>query len=151
MGLLDTLMRQVASDGNLSPTMMTAVNSLLAQNTAAGGNQAQNAAASNASDPNAGNLLNGIGGLISKLQDAGHGDTVNSWVSKGQNKPLDPSHLGAALGQKNVSAAAQQAGVSEPELLSQLANALPGIVSKLAASGTVPSLQQFATAFLQQK
>jgi uncharacterized protein YidB (DUF937 family) len=98
-----------------------------------------------------GGLVGGLGGLLAKLQNAGHGDIANSWVGSGPNKPIDPKQLGSALGPNAVSTAAQQAGMSEQQLLSQLATALPGIVDKLTANGTIPSLQQLAGAFTQQQ
>jgi uncharacterized protein YidB (DUF937 family) len=98
-----------------------------------------------------GGLLSGLDGLLNKLEKAGHGDTVNSWVGSGANKPIDPSQLGDALSPKAVSTAAQQAGMNEQELLSQLATALPGIVDKLTANGKIPNLQQLASVFLQQQ
>jgi uncharacterized protein YidB (DUF937 family) len=97
-----------------------------------------------------GGLLGGLEGLVETLQNAGHGETVNSWIGKGPNKSIDPGQLGAALGQQNVSTAAQQAGMNEQELLTQLSRSLPQIVDKLSANGKLPNLQQIAAAFLQK-
>jgi uncharacterized protein YidB (DUF937 family) len=97
-----------------------------------------------------GGLVGGLGGLLEKLQSAGHGETVKSWLGPGQNQPIEPGQLGSALGQKNIGAAAQQAGVSEQEFLSQLAQVLPQFVDKLTPNGRIPSLQEISAA-LQQK
>jgi uncharacterized protein YidB (DUF937 family) len=97
-----------------------------------------------------GGLVGGLGGLLDKLQNAGHGETVNSWLGPGQNQPIQPGQLGSALGQKTVTAAAQQAGTTEQDLLSQLAQALPQFVDKLTPNGRVPSLQEIATALSQK-
>jgi uncharacterized protein YidB (DUF937 family) len=105
-------------------------------------------AASSASSD--GGLVGGLGGLLDKLQTAGHGDTVKSWLGPGQNQPIQPGQLGSALGQKTLSAAAQQAGMSEQDLLSQLAQALPQFVDKLTPNGRVPNLQEVAAALSQK-
>src|SRR5262249_30982508 len=78
-----------------------------------------------------GGLLDGLGGLLEKLQNAGHGETVKSWLGPGQNQPIEPGQLHSALGQKTVSEAAQQAGMPEKDFLSQLAQHLPEFVDKL--------------------
>jgi uncharacterized protein YidB (DUF937 family) len=95
-------------------------------------------------------LVGGIGGLLEKLQNAGHSDIANSWVGPGQNMPIEPGQLRSALGQGAVSDAAQQAGVSEQDLLSQLAQSLPQFVDKLTPNGRIPSLQEIAAALLRK-
>lgn len=97
-----------------------------------------------------GGLVGGIGGLLEKLQNAGHSDLANSWVGPGQNLPIEPGQLRSALGQRAVSDAAQQAGVTEQDLLSQLAKSLPQFVDKLTPNGRIPSLQEIAAALSQK-
>lgn len=158
MGLLDDVMGKAAPGGGLSKPLMIALGALIVGKMMSG--NSSGAAAGNSAPPLApgadpaateGGLLGGLGGLLEKLQTAGHGDTVNSWVGSGANKPIDPNQLGKALGPQAVNTAAQQAGVSEQELLSQLAAALPGVVDKLTTNGTIPNLEQLASAFLQPK
>ena len=97
-----------------------------------------------------GGLVGGLGGLLDKLQNAGHGETVKSWLGPGQNQPIQPGQLGSALGQKTISDAAQQAGISEKDLLAQLAQNLPQFVDKLTPNGRIPSLQEIAAALAQK-
>ena len=97
-----------------------------------------------------GGLVGGIGGLLEKLQDAGHSDVANSWVGPGQNLPIEPGQLRSALGQSTVNDAAQQAGVTEQDLLSQLSRSLPQFVDKLTPNGRIPSLQEIAAALSQR-
>jgi len=97
-----------------------------------------------------GGLAGGLGGLLDKLQNAGHGETVKSWLGPGQNQPIQPGQLGSALGQKTISDAAQQAGISEKDLLAQLAQNLPQFVDKLTPNGRIPSLQEIAAALAQK-
>jgi uncharacterized protein YidB (DUF937 family) len=94
------------------------------------------------SGADAGSLLGGLGGLLNKLSDAGHDDKVNSWVGSGQNKPIESHQIGTALGPKTVSDLAQQSGLSEQDLLSQLAKSLPGVIDKLTPGGRVPTMQE---------
>lgn len=97
-----------------------------------------------------GGLAGGLGGLLEKLQNAGHGNTVKSWVGPGQNQPIDPGQLRSALGQNTISNVAKQAGINEQELLSQLSQALPQFVDKLTPNGKVPSLQDIAAALTRK-
>jgi uncharacterized protein YidB (DUF937 family) len=86
----------------------------------------------------AGGLAGGLGGLLAQLNNAGQGHVANSWVGSGPNVPIQPTQLGSALGQTTVSELAQHAGMSEQELLAQLAQVLPGVVDKLTPDGRVP-------------
>lgn len=151
MGLLDEVndvMGKSAPGGNLTKPLMIALGALLVGKMMSGGSAQASTPA--ASAPNGG-LLGGVGGLLDKLKDAGHGDKVNSWVDPGtEKKPIAPGELGTALGQQNVTNAAQQANMSEQQLLSMLAQNLPQIVSKLTANGGIPSLQQIASALTQK-
>ncbi|ARP98870.1 YidB family protein [Pseudorhodoplanes sinuspersici] len=153
MGLLDAVNNSTPG-GNIAKPLMIALGTLLVHKMFSGSNAAplQPSAtpeANSAAGTPDGGLLGGLGGLLNQLQASGHGDKVDSWVGSGQNKPIDPGQLGSALGQKTVSNAAQQAGVSEQELLSQLAQNLPGLVDKLTANGRLPTLQEVAAALTQ--
>ncbi|MPZ39575.1 MAG: DUF937 domain-containing protein [Rhizobiales bacterium] len=157
MGLLDDAVNQVAPGGNVAKPLMIALGALLVHKMMSGGGAAaQNSeptlvpkADAGAATPDGG-LLGGLGGLVEKFEKAGQGDTAKSWVGNGPNKPIDPGSLAKAIGPQNVQAAAQQAGVNEQQLLQQLAQNLPGIVDKLTANGSIPSLQQLASAFLKK-
>src|SRR5262245_20927825 len=47
----------------------------------------------------AGSILSGgLGDVLKQLQQGGQGDAANSWVGKGENKPISPGDLGSALG-----------------------------------------------------
>jgi uncharacterized protein YidB (DUF937 family) len=154
MGLLDNLFNQAVPDGNIAKPAMIALGALLVGKMLSSG---QSQSAQPAADPQAdataaptgGDLLSGLGGILQRLQDAGHGDTVNSWVGSGQNAPIHPDHLGAALGQDTVSNLAQQAGVNQQELLNVLAQALPALIDRFTPNGRLPTSQE-AHALLQQ-
>jgi uncharacterized protein YidB (DUF937 family) len=82
--------------------------------------------------------LGGLGGLVSKMQQSGLGDVVGSWVGTGQNMPVQPDQLGAALGHDTISSMAGQLGMNNNDLLGQLAQMLPQVVDKLTPQGQVP-------------
>ena len=68
---------------------------------------------------------------------------------------IDPTPIHSSLSLSacfslKASDAAQQAGVTEQELLSQLSQNLPQFVDKLTANGRIPSLQEIAGALLQK-
>jgi uncharacterized protein YidB (DUF937 family) len=88
--------------------------------------------------------LGGLGDLLRKLSDAGHDDKVNSWVGPGQNQPIEPHQVGTALGPNTVSDVARQSGMSEQDLLAQLARALPGLIDQLTPNGRLPTMQELS-------
>jgi uncharacterized protein YidB (DUF937 family) len=141
---------------NLSKTLLLGLGALLVRRMLSGGGASgrMSAPQDQGLDPGAptpdGGSVGGIGGLLEKLQNAGHSDIADSWVGPGQNLPIDPGQLRSALGQKALRDAAQRAGVTEQELLSQLSRALPQFVDKLTPKGRIPSLQEIA-ATLSQK
>jgi uncharacterized protein YidB (DUF937 family) len=138
---------------NLSKPLMLGLGALLVSKMLSGGGATgrpstpQNGAGGVAPD---GGLAGGLGGLLEKLQSAGHGETVKSWLGPGQNQPIESGQLGSVLGQKTISNVAQQAGISEQEFLSQLSQALPQFVDKLTPNGRIPSLQEIAAALSQK-
>lgn len=80
----------------------------------------------------------GLDGLVGKLQEAGLGDTVSSWIGAGPNQPIDPQQLGAALGDDEVQRLSASSGLDIGALLPLLAAFLPQIVNMLTPDGSVP-------------
>jgi uncharacterized protein YidB (DUF937 family) len=80
----------------------------------------------------------GLQGLIDKLGKSGLDDVVQSWVSTGGNKQVDPARLGEALGDDKVNELAQQSGLPVAALLPLLASALPSVIDALTPDGKVP-------------
>nr|WP_321797008.1 YidB family protein [Caballeronia sp. J97] len=81
----------------------------------------------------------GLMGLIQRFQQHGAGDVVQSWIGTGENKPISPDTLTNVLGQDNVGALAQKAGVSGDQLSGMLAAVLPHIVDRATPNGEVPA------------
>jgi uncharacterized protein YidB (DUF937 family) len=93
----------------------------------------------------AGSILSGgLGDLIKQLQQAGHGDTANSWVGNGQNKTIAPGDLLKALGPDQVNSLMSQSGLSRDELLAGLSEQLPAVVNHLTPDGRVPTEQEMS-------
>ena len=88
----------------------------------------------------AGSVLGGLGDLIGKLTAGGAGPQVNSWVGQGANQPIQPGTLGSALGQNTLNELSQRTGMSQQELLNQLATVLPQLINHLTPNGRMPTL-----------
>jgi uncharacterized protein YidB (DUF937 family) len=88
----------------------------------------------------AGSILSGgLGDLIKQLQQGGQGEVADSWVGKGQNKPIAPGDLANALGADQIDAIAAQSGMSRDDLLQGLSQYLPDVVDHLTPDGRLPS------------
>jgi uncharacterized protein YidB (DUF937 family) len=80
----------------------------------------------------------GLDAMVSKLNDAGLGDAVGSWVGTGPNQQVDPQALGSALGDDEVQRLAGKSGLDIGAMLPLLAAALPAIINVLTPKGQVP-------------
>ncbi|MGY3547574.1 uncharacterized protein YidB (DUF937 family) [Bradyrhizobium sp. USDA 4469] len=84
-------------------------------------------------------LSGGLGDLLNQLKQGGHGETANSWVGKGENKPISPGDLANALGADQIQSLSAQSGLSRDELLSGLSQYLPQVVDHLTPDGRLPT------------
>jgi uncharacterized protein YidB (DUF937 family) len=126
MGLLDSVVGALGqaaggagSGGGQEAALMNAVMALLSDNGNGG--------------------AAGLGGLVGKLQQAGLGDIVNSWISTGQNLPVSGSQLQDALGSDTLGPLARQLGLGEGDLAGGLSGLLPQLVDGLTPDGQLPS------------
>jgi uncharacterized protein YidB (DUF937 family) len=136
MGLLDSVIGALGQaaggsgggggGGGQQAALMNAVLALLADNGGGGG----------AGD---GGGTAGLGALVAKLQQAGLGDVVNSWISTWQNLPLSGDQLQGALGSDTLGPLARQLGLGEGDLAGGLAGLLPQVVDGLTPDGQLPS------------
>lgn len=93
----------------------------------------------------AGSILSGgLGDLMKQLQQGGQGEAANSWVGKGQNKPISPGDLASSLGADQIEAIASQAGLSREELLQGLSQYLPDVVDQLTPDGRLPEANELS-------
>jgi uncharacterized protein YidB (DUF937 family) len=93
----------------------------------------------------AGNVISGgLGDLLNQFQQNGHGETVNSWVGKGENKPISKGDLASALGSDQLDQLSSQSGMSRDELLDGLSKYLPQVVDHLTPDGRLPNGDEVA-------
>lgn len=81
----------------------------------------------------------GLSGLVKTFEQQGLAHVVGSWISNGQNLPIDASQLQAVLGSDTVQRLAGQLGLNPAELSGQLAQWLPQIVDRLTPQGQLPA------------
>jgi uncharacterized protein YidB (DUF937 family) len=81
----------------------------------------------------------GLGGLVSKFEQAGMGDVIGSWVGKGENAPISGGQLQDVLGSDVISSIAQKLGINAATLLPMLATLLPTLIDQLTPKGQVPA------------
>jgi uncharacterized protein YidB (DUF937 family) len=85
----------------------------------------------------------GVQGIVGKLQGAGYGDQVQSWLGAGPNQPVTADGIAQAIGHGKLGEMAQQYGVQPDQLSGLLAHVLPGLVDRMSPNGTVqPHLAQ---------
>jgi uncharacterized protein YidB (DUF937 family) len=84
-------------------------------------------------------ISGGLGDLLKQLQQNGHGETANSWVSPGPNKQIAPGDLASALGADQINSLMSQSGLSRDELLSGLSQHLPDVINHLTPDGRLPT------------
>ena len=81
--------------------------------------------------------LGSIGGLLTQLQQGGLGGQVASWLGNGANAAISPDQLRNALGSDQVQQMARSAGLPVDQLLSMLAQHLPGTIDKMSPNGAL--------------
>ena len=86
-----------------------------------------------------GGVGGGLGALLQQLQKGGLGEVAASWVGTGQNLPVSADQLQSVLGGDQIGALAQQAGLSQGDLMGQLAHMLPQVVDRLTPNGQLPA------------
>lgn len=82
--------------------------------------------------------MGGLGGLVSKFEQAGLGDAVGSWIGTGENQPVSPDQVQGALGSDAIAGMASRLGINAQTLLPLLASVLPLLINQLTPQGKVP-------------
>ena len=85
-----------------------------------------------------GSILGGLGDLVEQFRTSGQGRKAESWVSTGQNEPIDDREMEQALGPDLLERLTQQTGLSREELLRRLSQTLPQTVDQLTPEGRLP-------------
>jgi uncharacterized protein YidB (DUF937 family) len=89
-------------------------------------------------------ISGGLGDLLKQFQQSGQGETANSWVSPGPNKPISPGDLASALGADQINGLMSQSGLSREELLNGLSQHLPEVINHLTPDGRLPTESELA-------
>jgi uncharacterized protein YidB (DUF937 family) len=84
-------------------------------------------------------LSGGLGELVDRFKQSGEGETAESWVKTGPNKPCTPRQLEQAIGPEVLDTLSKQTGLAREELLSRLCRELPDAVDKYTPQGRLPA------------
>ena len=88
----------------------------------------------------AGGLLSGgLGQLVDRFRQNGHGAAADSWVSQGPNHEMSPQRLQQAIGPDVLDTLSKQTGLTHDELLSRLSRELPPAVDRYTPDGRLPA------------
>lgn len=79
--------------------------------------------------------IGSVDGLLAKLQQAGLGKEVASWLGNGPNQPITAEQIKAALGNPQVQQIAQHLGIPADKLLALLSGQLPQVIDQLSPNG----------------
>jgi len=87
----------------------------------------------------AGAILNGgLGELVERFKQSGHGPIADSWVNTGANKPCSEADLERAIGPEVLQTLAVRTGLSRDDILTRLCRELPDAVDKYTPQGRLP-------------
>ena len=84
-------------------------------------------------------LSGGLGDLVERFRQSGHGQAADSWVKTGPNQPIGREQLQQAIGPDVLNTLSQHTGLSQEELLSRLTRELPAAVDKFTPQGRLPT------------
>lgn len=80
----------------------------------------------------------GLAGLTEKFNQAGMGDVISSWISTGENAPINADQLSQVLGSDAIGDIASKLGMDQGQAGGLLAQVLPAIVDQLTPGGQAP-------------
>jgi uncharacterized protein YidB (DUF937 family) len=87
-------------------------------------------------------LRRGVGNTVEDIERSGHGEIARSWVGRGENRPISPEKLEAALGEHGIRDLMEQTGMERDELLATLSEHLPRVIDHLTPEGRLPTEQE---------
>ena len=149
MGMFDDALKNSVPGGNLATPIAVAVGALILGKLFGGGSSPAPAPSapmpnpmptSVPANPPSSSVIGGLSDLIGRLTAGGAGQHVNTWVGPGQNQPIEPGQLGGALGGNILNELSAKTGMSQQELLNQLATVLPQVINSLTPKGRVPTV-----------
>jgi uncharacterized protein YidB (DUF937 family) len=81
----------------------------------------------------------GLQNVVSQFEKTGFGDTMKSWISRGQNLPITADQIRQALGSDTVKELAAKVGLPTDKIAELLAQHLPQAIDKATPDGKLPS------------
>ena len=91
-------------------------------------------------------LSGGLGEIVDRFKQSGQGDTADSWVKTGPNRPCTAEQLEQAIGPEVLDTLSKQTGLTREELVSRLCRELPEAVDKYTPQGRIPTEAEFSRA-----
>ena len=92
-------------------------------------------------------LSGGLGELVDRFRQNGHGQAADSWVGSGPNQPIGQTQLEQAIGPDILNTLSQHTGLSREELMARLTRELPAAVDKFTPEGRLPTEVEAARLF----
>ena len=83
------------------------------------------------------NQAGGLPGLMQRFNQAGLTEVFASWVSTGENKPVQPAQMEQALGADAVADLSRKLGLDVNMVLPLISQFLPQVIDKLTPNGVV--------------
>jgi uncharacterized protein YidB (DUF937 family) len=80
----------------------------------------------------------GLNAIVAKLQQAGFGEQVKSWIGNGQNLPITADQLKQVLGSDTVKQLAARFNIPVDQITQILAQQLPAAVDRVSPDGKLP-------------
>ncbi|MEN3348324.1 MAG: hypothetical protein V7632_1959 [Bradyrhizobium sp.] len=80
----------------------------------------------------------GLSAIVAKLEQAGLGEQVKSWIGTGQNLPITAEQLQQVLGSDVAKQLAAKFGIPIDQLAQVLAQQLPAAVDHASPNGKLP-------------
>jgi uncharacterized protein YidB (DUF937 family) len=81
----------------------------------------------------------GLSAIVAKLQQAGFGDQIKSWIGNGANLPITAEQLQEVLGSDTVKQLGARFNIPVDQLAQILAQQLPKAVDGASPNGSLPS------------
>ncbi|WP_024508660.1 YidB family protein [Bradyrhizobium sp. ARR65] len=80
----------------------------------------------------------GLNAIVAKLQQAGFGEQVKSWIGTGQNLPITADQIRQVLGNDTVRQIAAKYNIPIDQVSEVLAHQLPVAVDRASPDGKLP-------------
>ena len=80
----------------------------------------------------------GLSAIVARLEQAGLGDQVKSWIGSGQNLPITAEQLQNVLGSDAIRQLAAKFNIPVDQLAQVLAHQLPSVVDHASPAGKLP-------------